>query len=368
MYNIFSSELIVFCYLCALLSNYNAQIKIMQNIFITGASGFVGQYLVNELITKTTNQLFLLVRARKNQSASQRIKNVFEQHKHLVGSRIIPIEGELDKEYFGLESEKFEDLAHKINIVYHTAATIKFNLPYKEAYDINVGGTKTCLLLAKKAGSKFERFHHISTAYVNRQLKKDEKRAFNNTYEQTKFEAELLFKETENVPYTIYRPSIVSGNSVTGKLAASSIIYKFIILLSRNLLCKLPVDSDASLNIIPVNNFVNKMLAIGSKKESIGKTYHITHQKNTEFRALLEQACKLLNVEPPEFVSMQQIEDIPKQIMQHIEVFMPYITQSQKFEFQTEEWNANILPPCDNVISTLHHIIYNFSSATNQNS
>ena len=197
----------------------------------------------------------------------------------------------------------------------------------------------------------------------NRQLRKNEKRSFNNTYEQTKFEAELLFSQIENIPYTIYRPSIVSGNSVTGNLAASSIIYKFIILLSRNLLCKLPIDSDASLNIIPVNNFVNKMLAIGSQKESIGKTYHLTHQKNTEFRALLEQACSLLNVEPPEFVSRQQIEDIPNQIMQHIEVFMPYIRQSQKFEFQTEEGIKNLLPPCDNVISTLHNIIHNFSSS-----
>lgn len=335
----------------------------MQNIFITGASGFVGQYLVNELITKTTNQLFLLVRARNNQSATERIKKIFRQHKHLVGSRILPIEGELDKVYFGLGIDKFEDLAQKTNLIYHTAATIKFNLPYQEAYNINVEGTKTCLSLAQKAGLKFERFHHISTAYVNRQLRKNEKRSFNNTYEQTKFEAELLFSQIEDIPYTIYRPSIVSGNSVTGNLAASSIIYKFIILLSRNLLCKLPIDSDASLNIIPVNNFVNKMLAIGSQKESIGKTYHLTHQKNTEFRALLEQACSLLNVEPPEFVSRQQIEDIPNQIMQHIEVFMPYIRQSQKFEFQTEEGIKNLLPPCDNVISTLHNIIHNFSSS-----
>ena len=62
-------------------------------------------------------------------------------------------------------------------------------------------------------------------------------RDFNNTYEQTKFEAELLFKD---IKYTIYRPSIISGSSETGEISSSSVIYKFIILLSRQILRKRP--------------------------------------------------------------------------------------------------------------------------------
>ena len=328
----------------------------MKNIFVTGATGFVGKYLVSKLIENPNNRIFLLIRSKKNLSAVDRCKKIFVENSDLILDRIVPIEGELTKPMFNLNQHDFEELASKINTIYHTAATIKFNLPYKTAHSINVEGTKTCMLLAKKAAEHFERFHHISTAYVSKVMEGEE-RGFNNTYEQTKFEAELLFKD---IKYTIYRPSIISGSSETGEISSSSVIYKFIILLSRQILSALPVDNSFSINIIPVNNFVDKMLAIGGEQSSIGKTYQITHQENTNFKDLLIHASKLLKVPPPQFIPSDQTSAIPLKVMKHIDVFMPYIIQSQQFKLNHHELNSAAKIPSDNVINTFNNVVDNY--------
>jgi thioester reductase-like protein len=330
----------------------------MKNILVTGATGFVGKYLVSKLLENPNNRIFLLIRSQRHLSAIDRCKNIFHKNADLISERIIPIEGELTQPMFNLDEHKFEELARKISTIYHTAATIKFNLPYKTAHTINVEGTKTCLLLAEKAGVNFERFHHVSTAYVNRIIAGKE-REFNNTYEQTKFEAELLFK---NVNYTIYRPSIISGSSETGEISSSSVIYKFIILLSRRILSVLPVDNSFSINIIPVNNFVDKMLSIGESSDSIGKIYQLTHQENTNFKDLLIHASNLLKVPPPKFIPESQTSLIPHKVMKQIDVFMPYIIQSQKFKLNQHELNSAAKTPSDNVITTFNHIIENYLS------
>ena len=106
------------------------------------------------------------------------------------------------------------------------------------------------------------------------------------------------------------------------------------------------------------------MLAIGTESVSVGKVYQITHHENTEFRELLEQASKLLKVAPPKFVSSEKIREIPKQIMKHIEVFLPYVFQSQQFKLQPHELNTITYKPCDNVILTMNAIIQNYLASS----
>ena len=274
------------------------------------------------------------------------------------------IEGELEESNFGLNKKTFKNLALELNQIYHTAATIKFNLQYDKAHSINVTGTKNCLTLAQLAGKSFQRFHHIGTAYVSTLLSEGLNRSYNNTYEQTKHEAELLIKNKSSVPYTIYRPSIISGNSTTGEITSSSIVFKFLTLLSRNLLPVIPADSSASLNIIPVNNFIDKMLLLGEKQDSLGKTYQITHEENTHFKELIVHASKLLKVTPPIFIPTKQIKETPLKVMTLLEVFLPYINQSQYFKLLPHEKSISLNKPCDNVISTLDKVIKTFSNLT----
>ena len=102
------------------------------------------------------------------------------------------------------------------------------------------------------------------------------------------------------------------------------------------------------------------MLAIGEDSISIGKTYQITHQENTNFKDLLTHASNLLKVPPPKFIPADQTSAIPLKVMKHIDVFMPYIIQSQQFKLNQHELNSAAKIPSDNVITTFNHVIENY--------
>jgi hypothetical protein len=104
------------------------------------------------------------------------------------------------------------------------------------------------------------------------------------------------------------------------------------------------------------------MLSIGESSDSIGKIYQLTHQENTNFKDLLIHASNLLKVPPPKFIPESQTSLIPHKVMKQIDVFMPYIIQSQKFKLNQHELNSAAKTPSDNVITTFNHIIENYLS------
>ena len=90
----------------------------MKNILVTGATGFVGKYLVSKLLENPNNRLFLLIRSKKNASAIERCKVIFDKYADLIQNRIIPIEGELTQPMFNLNQDEFNELAKKITTIY----------------------------------------------------------------------------------------------------------------------------------------------------------------------------------------------------------------------------------------------------------
>ena len=183
-----------------------------------------------------------------------------------------------------------------------------------------------------------ERYNHISTAYVvGRQKSMNNvipNTNFVNTYELTKNLAEKLVQQyiQEGLPVTIYRPSIISGDSITGEMPTNSIVYIFLLLLSRDCLQQLPSDTDTSLNIVPIDYFISIMFKISELTETIGKVYNITAEKNTPFRAMMEYACQILNLQQPEFIPIHQSHKISQKILDQIEAFIPYFEESHHFD------------------------------------
>jgi thioester reductase-like protein len=157
---------------------------------------------------------------------------------------------------------------------------------------------------------------------------------FVNTYELTKNLAEKLVQRyiQEDLPATIYRPSIISGDSITGEIPTNSIVYIFLLLLSRECLTQLPSDANTSLNIVPIDHFIDIMLKISELPEALGKVYNITAEKNTPFRAMMEYACQILNLQQPEFIPIEQSHKISQKILDQIETFIPYFEESHHFD------------------------------------
>ena len=282
----------------------------MKQIFITGATGFVGAHLVHKLLEQDNVHLNLLVRGSEKKSANERILDVLKNKTDM--ERITVYDGDATKENFGLNQTVWDELTTKIDTIYHCAASIHFRLPLEEARKINVRGTETVLKLgyACQENGVLKLLCHISTAYVCgkiphfKETDLEMSQSFNNNYEKSKLESEILVNEAiqKGLPIIIFRPSIISGNSKTGEITENSITFELMTQLSVYRLEDFLGNETSSLNIISVDYLVNSLLHISKTSDNIGKTFNITNNTNINVRHLLEILSSLLNIKCPELI------------------------------------------------------------------
>ena len=195
-------------------------------IFLTGATGLLGSYLLKDLL-KADRRCVVVVRANRFENAVQRIESIlarFEQEVGFVLPRPVVLEGDLSQPEFGLKKEEQEWVRKHCDTMLHNAASLSFQVDEKtnEPYRSNVEGTRNVLEFCRKTGIR--QFHHVSTAYVAglrtglcRESELDVGQEFGNDYENSKVQAEKLVRAAGFLDsLTTYRPSIIIGDSQTG--------------------------------------------------------------------------------------------------------------------------------------------------------
>ena len=169
----------------------------------------------------------------------------------------------------------------------HCAASTQFDLPLDTAHRINVGGLRQVHAFAVVAAAlgDFRRLHHVSTAYAAGRattdiragaLPPDEARYFRNTYERTKARAERFLRDYAEVPWTVYRPSIIVGDSRSGRTRSWNVCYAPMRLIAAGRLRMVPASSRAVLDYVPVDYVVDGILALGQRCDTEGRTLHLT--------------------------------------------------------------------------------------------
>jgi len=147
-----------------------------KTIFITGATGFLGKIVIEKLLRDCplVKKIFLLTRSRRGVNPQQRIDNildsgVFDKVRDMGGdwrSKIVPVKGDIAEENLGLSDEDWETLQESVEIVFHSAATVRFDEDLKDAMCLNLKGTQNIIKLCR--GIKhLEVLVHVSTAYAN---------------------------------------------------------------------------------------------------------------------------------------------------------------------------------------------------------
>ncbi|XP_044764593.1 fatty acyl-CoA reductase 1-like [Coccinella septempunctata] len=223
-----------------------------KTVLVTGATGFLGKVIIEKLLRACpkVKQVVALVRTKKGKNPEQRMEEIlngplFETLRKKWGpdhlNKVVAIEGDITKRNLNLCSEDKAWLCEEVEIVFHCAATVRFDQPLKTAVLINVKGTKQILDLAKGMRN-LQVFQHISTAYCHLEEKKLLEKAYEppanphhilklcellrdeeiefitprllgripNTYAYTKALAEaLVLEEMDKVPALIIRPSVV---------------------------------------------------------------------------------------------------------------------------------------------------------------
>jgi thioester reductase-like protein len=268
-------------------------------ILFTGATGFLGAYLLYELLAQTTADIYCLVRAENADEGKQRLQSKLETHSiwnETFNSRIIPIVGDLSQPLLGLSESRFDHIASQIDVIYHNAAMVNFVYPYLGLKAANVLGTQEVLKLANKIKAK--PVHFISTVgvfsidYSNsgvrviRESDIDDIQKLDGGYSQSKWVAEKLMMQARErgLPVCIYRPSRITWHSQTGITHLDDLLNR--IIKGCIQLGKVPYGKFED-NMIPVDYVSRAIIHISQQTESLGKTFHLTNPRLTSWDELL---------------------------------------------------------------------------------
>lgn len=260
---------------------------------VTGYPGFIGKRLVRRLLEAPPDQsgrLVLLVRPSDADAARADLAKLDGR------DRVEVIEGDVVQMHLGLSGAEFKALAADVTNVWHLAAA--FTGDRRALRQVNVEGTRNVLDLAY-AARRLERLNHFSSAYVSGDrtgvILEEElamSQRFHNTYEETKFQAELLVRRAQSeLAATVYRPSIVVGDSRTGEIDRFEGPYALAILLVASPLAvplPLPANAVGPLNVVPVDFVVEAAHAIARNPAGAGRTVHLADPSPLSARRVYE--------------------------------------------------------------------------------
>jgi thioester reductase-like protein len=263
--------------------------------FLTGATGFIGAEILRRLLAREPERrIYALTRAPDQAAADRRGREVlfklYTDDRELTGDakrRVRWIVGDLSTPGLGLSAADRAEIAAECGEVIHAAASTDWDLTIGEAESVNFAGVTAIADLAAdmNGGSRTVRLVHISTAYVAGKreglITPDDLPGpddpFNNTYEQTKARAERYLRQRMGeLPVTVVRPSIVVGDSVSGRTFNFNVLYFPIKLLHRGLLKIAPGRPTTRLDIVPVDYVCDATITLGRDAGTAGATFHIT--------------------------------------------------------------------------------------------
>src|SRR5687768_7155073 len=248
----------------------------MPAIFFTGFPGFLGSELLPRVLSRTDDVALCLVQPKFRALAEERARQIEGAHPALA-NRIRLVEGDLTQ---ALDHIPAEDIRE----VFHLAAVYDLTVPRDVGMRVNVTGTTRVLDLAERA-SRLERLHYVSTCYVSGRypgvFTEDDLgngREFNNFYEETKQLAEIeVRKRMSRIPATVYRPSVVVGDSATGatqKFDGPYFVMQWLMRQPR--IAVLPVVGRPSryrFNVVPRDFVIAAMSYLSGLKTNAGATY-----------------------------------------------------------------------------------------------
>jgi thioester reductase-like protein len=249
-------------------------------ILLTGATGFVGGELLPRLLAARPDaRVICLMRARKAPVEVRRRELLdWAGVSREDWERVVALEGTLLADDLGLGEGRAE-LARDVDEIFHSAASTRFDLPLDVARDANCSGLARLLAFASEAQARggLRRLHHVSTAYAEGRpgTGEDEAGRFRNSYEQSKWEGEQLLLGSE-VPTTCYCPSIIVGDSKTGRTRHFRVLYDPIKWVYLAGLDALPCRPKVRLDVVPIDYVCDALIAIAAREDSAGRTYRLT--------------------------------------------------------------------------------------------
>jgi len=249
--------------------------------FVTGATGFIGRYLVSELLANREGTIYLLCR----EGSRARLDALITQWGG--SSRLVPLIGDLRADQLGVDPDWIAEHDGKIDHFFHLAAIYDMTASDEMNEELNVGGTRAALSLAGAVNAGV--FHQVSSIAASGdyyglfdESMFDEGQGLPSAYHRTKFESEKIVREESPVPWRVYRPAVVVGHSETGAMDKIDGPYYFFPVFKRmrdNLPSWLPlVGIDlGDTNVVPVDYVAKAMDYLGHLPGHDGEAFHLVN-------------------------------------------------------------------------------------------
>jgi NAD(P)-dependent dehydrogenase (short-subunit alcohol dehydrogenase family) len=260
--------------------------------FVTGATGFIGRHLVEELLRNREGDIHVLVRAGSQDRLDKLIAEQFGS-----SDRVKPVTGDLTEPRLGVDESWIAANKGSIDHFFHLAAVYDMTADEQSNERMNVQGTRNAVELANvlEAGV----LHHTSSvaaAGLHKGLFRedmfDEGQKLPSAYHRTKFESEKIAREASTVPWRVYRPAVVVGHSQTGemdKVDGPYYFFKAIQKLRHWLPEWLPLVGPelGYTNIVPVDFVARAMDHIAHQPDLDGQAFHLASPKSQRSGAVL---------------------------------------------------------------------------------
>lgn len=277
-------------------------------VLMTGFPGFIGKQLLLRLARRSPGDRFvLLIEERMRERAEEALAALDSPGEGRLVERCELQPGDISRTLLGLEPDRYEELANQVRVVWHLAAIYDLAVAPERAHRVNVIGT-TNILDFCEACPGLDGLAYVSTCYVSGRRKgiilEDELdcgQSFKNHYESTKFWAELEVQRRKKLPWIIFRPSIVVGDSKTGETEKYDGPY-FVMQLLRHVPRWLPMvnvgQGEAVVNLTPVDFTVEAMAEIASNPEAKHRVFQLADPHALKSRELMQLMLQMMGKRP----------------------------------------------------------------------
>jgi thioester reductase-like protein len=328
-------------------------------IFLTGSTGYIGAHVAANLLSEHGASLNLLVRARDPHEAEERLWRGLQLHMDFpvfyeyLQTRIRVFRGDLTSERFGLSTDDYDRLVHTTDSVIHCAASLN-RKSEKSCMNVNLRGTLEVLNLGMRVNHYhgLRRFSHVSTVAVAGQRQDevvtednsiDWNRSDYDPYARTKKFCEHMIRQLlPEVPKTIFRPSIVLGDSRRAETTQFDMVRAFVFLAG---LPVLPLRSKDRVDIVNVDFVADAIATLHVKEKTQFDTYHLSSGRESQtFRQLTESLAAAQEKRGPFYLPFLQgpftsgvnaLSNRKSAIGRGaalMKVFMPYLTFNTVFD------------------------------------
>ena len=278
-------------------------VKEIKSILLTGGTGFLGAYVIAEILKTTQADIYCLVRPRRGEDSKQRIENQMKRYQvwgkdeawlSNFESRLHVIDGDVTLPRLGMNDADYESLSRNVDAIFHGAAHVNFIYPYEALRATNVLGIHEIIQFAFHG--RIKQVHHLSTAAIwpmGTQYTYYEKDPIDHVgllnlgYDEAKWVGEkcLVHAAERGLPLARYRPGEVGGDSVTGQCVTDH----FIIACFKGFLQfgAFP-DLDIEVDVAPVDYVAKAMVHLAFQCNALGRAFHLTNPSRRRLKDGLE--------------------------------------------------------------------------------